>query len=386
MASCPVLFETVWDSVHDGWATASRAYTRAMAEAGIDVRLTSWMEVQYPLHDAVQAQVGHLQVTEEWAAKYRAARASSGAVYIFSTAFGGEEQMIEPLRRLRDLSMPPRMLYTMFERSNVSESLAKRLNALDGVWVPSNANRGALEAAGCHNATWIPYPYFDDDPHLQIPLLRELKTFYWIGRWEPRKAPDNLIRAFLRAFKPGESKLVLKLGPHKWSMIQGCFFEEPESVINGELMQDAVAENGWNTSNVYSDIELLKGTHSPQEMVELHARCDIYISASRGEGIDLPAHAAKLAGRRLVTTNSGGPIDFIGEGDILVSSTGSIPAPEYAWLWGPDGQYNDYELEALVKAMQRARESGQPKRLPPRFRSSLVGALLKEWIEKRCPQ
>lgn len=382
-----VLFETVWDSVHDGWATASRAYAKAMEQAGLDLRLTSWMQVNYPLHDEVMAQVGHLQTTEEWVARYRAARATREAAYIFSTAFGGEKQMIEPLRRLRDLSMPPRMLYTMFERSNISETLATSLNALDGVWVPSNANRKALEDAGCNNATWFPYPYFDNDPHLQIPVAQESRTFYWIGRWEPRKAPDNLIRAFLRAFKPGESRLVLKLGPHKWSMIQGSFFEEPESVVNGELLRDEVAANGWSTSNAYSDIEILRGTHTPQEMLELHARCDVYVSASRGEGIDLPAHTAKLAGRRLVTTDSGGPVDFLVEGDVLVSSPNRLPAPEYSWLWGEGSCYRDYRLGDLVDAMQKVRAGTQrPKRLSPRFNSSKVGDLLKNWIEERCQQ
>lgn len=378
----PVLFETVWANLPDGWAVASRAYARAMAEAGIDVRLHSWMPIEEPIDDTVLQEVGHLRVTPEWEQRYRAARAVGNGVYIFSTAFGGEEQMREPLRQLGQLSLPPRMLYTMFERVNIATGFAQQLNVLNGVWVPCSANKERLEAAGCHNATYIPYPYFDSDPHLQIPSPKQFKTFYWIGRWEPRKAPDNLIRAFLRAFGPGESKLVLKLGPHKWSMIRGCAFEEPESVINSELMQDGVATKGWTASNVYSNIEVLRGYHTAQQMMDLHARCDIYISASRGEGIDLPAYMSKLSGRRLVTTDSGGPRDFIGEGDILVPAIGSIPAPEYEWLMGEGCQYADYSLSELISAMQTTRSSTlEPERLPPNFSSMVVGNALKEWIE-----
>jgi glycosyltransferase involved in cell wall biosynthesis len=376
-----VLFETVWDSVHDGWATASRAYTRAMVEAGIDVRLTSWMEVIYPLHEKVVKEVGHLQVDEAWWARYQQSRAERRAAYIFSTAFGGAHQMVEPIRKLRDLSLPPRMLYTMFERNNIDPELAASLNGLDGVWVPCSANRDALVAGGAKNVTWIPYPFFPDDPHLQIPPPKQFKTFYWIGRWEPRKAPHNLIRAFLRAFKPGKSQLVLKIGPHKWPVARG-HYEDPEGVINHELMLDEVAANGWTASNVHPNIIIMRGTHTPDEMLALHARCDVYVSASRGEGIDLPSHTAKVAGRRLITTDSGGPRDFIDEGDILIPATGSIPAPEYEWLWGKGGMYNDYPLQHLIAAMIKVREScAASPRLHRRFSGAAVGKNLQNWME-----
>lgn len=377
-----VLFETVWANLPDGWAVASRAYARAMHQAGVDVCITSSEPPEQPIDASVLEEVGHLQVTPDWFSRYREGRFEGKAAYIFSTAFGGTEKMREPLRRLRHLNMPPRMLYTMFERVNVDSVLASALNGLDGVWVPCSSNKETLEAAGCTNVTWIPFPYFEHDPHLEIPSPSRFRTFYWIGRWEPRKAPDNLIRAFLRAFKPGESQLLLKLGPHKWPMIRGRVYEEPEQVVASEIMQDDVAARGWTASNVYQDVHVLRGCYSVKEMLELHASGDIYVSASRGEGIDLPAYTAKLSGRRVVTTDSGGPRDFLGEGDTLVPATGSLHAPEYEWLMGDGCRYADYSFSALVDAMQAAlADKRTPARLPSSFCSDVVGKTLKEWIE-----
>ena len=61
-------------------------------------------------------------------------------------------------------------------------------------------------------------------------------------------------------------------------------------------------------------------------MIELHGKNDVYVSASRGEGLDLPAFAAKLSGRLLAMTDSGGPRDFVNDGDILVPPCGLVTA------------------------------------------------------------
>lgn len=377
----PILFETaVWANLADGWAIASRAYARAMAAAGVNVRLTQWMPMPPQVEGEVLDEVEHLIPDSIWIENYRKDRFSGQAGYVFSTVLGGAHQLAEPLRKLVELNRAPRIFYTMFERTSVAESIVKRLNQIEGTWVPCLANQKILQEAGCTKVDHIPPPYFDEDPFLALPNPRHFKTFYWIGRWEPRKAPDNLLRAFLRAFKPGESRLVLKLGPVPWQKP----FSSPEQVLAEELEQKDVRANGWHTRFAQQDIEIIRDRLSGAEMLALHERCDVYCSASRGEGIDLPSFAAKLAGRRLITTDSGGPRDFLGEGDELVATQGSLPAKDYEWLWGPECHYVDYALEDLIKAMQRARASvSVPSRLPSSFHSEKVGTRLKTWLEER---
>jgi len=368
-----VLFETLWHSYSDGWSIASRAYARAMHAAGLTVQLHSreimltdvWVEnVERPDPECVE-EVGHL-----------IKRDAERDLYVFSCTLTGEwgtRFTLEPLSKVRR----PRAFYTMFERRQVGTSTVRMLNEIDAVWVPCRANYEVLVAAGATNVTWIPLPYFDDDPHLGLPPpRREPKHFLWVGRWEPRKAPDNLIRAFLRAFRPGEAKLTLKMGTVPW---RDESYTSPEDVIVQELGPEL---RGWRPHELARDIRIIRGRLTPRDMVALHADADVYCSASRGEGIDLPAYAAKLGGRRVVTTDSGGPRDFLTETDILVPATGDVPCdPRYRWE--PGSTFADYDLDELVSALQTARgDTRRPERMSFDFHHENVGDQLREWVEQ----
>lgn len=369
-----LVFETPWQHLFDGWCTAARAYARAMALSGLDVHLKAWdTDPHTPLDPAVAREIPESMraPVEAWDA------------HLFSTPLGGpaNHRRVGTFEFFHALNKPPRFLYTMFERRNVQPELIAEFNRLEGVFVPCSANLRVLEAAGCTTATWIPYPYFDDDPHLSLPPARsQPRTLLWIGRWEPRKAPHNLIRAFLRAFKPGEARLILKMGPSPWVRSQ---YPEPESVIAEEI--DLGAWKRWKLSQVVAAIEVVRGRLSAEEMLALHARADTYVSASRGEGIELGMFAAKLAGRRVVTTDCGGPLDFLGEDDSIVPAPESMAAPDYEWLWGPDTTYARYELDDLVAAMQSAMAGAprsRPERVPPAHRAERVGQAMRAWIEQ----
>lgn len=362
-----LLFETLWAELSVGWSIASRAYARAMRLAGIDVRLHSWAAITEEPDAAVLAEVeGMLRPCEQgW------------DFYLFSTPLASPEIMAQPLLILRDYGRP-RCFYTMFERASVQPEIVTLLNELEGVLVPCSRNEESLKKSGCHRATWVPFPYFDTDPHLALAHPDTSRRFYWIGDWQPRKAPDNLIRAFLRAFKPGEAELEMKL-TEDWKKP----FSSPEDVIAAELDRSEVRNAGWDSTSAALAIQLTRGRLSQKEMLAIHARNDVYVSASRGEGLDLPAYAAKLAGRRVVTTDSGGPRDFLGEDDILVKATGEIVATDYQDFWGAGARYADYELDDLIAAMQLARSgiNWSEERLPQNFRAENVGKRLCDWVE-----
>lgn len=299
--------------------------------------------------------------------------------YLFSGPLAAPDLMRQPLEILLQ-SPQPRALYTMFERRSVQGALVDQLNGLDGVMVPCATNADALRGAGCKEVIWMPYPYFDDDPHLKLEPPREQpRSFLWIGRWEPRKAPHVLIKAFLLAFKPGEAELTLKLGPSPWTKTP---YPSPEIVAEHELDCEEVRANGWDELKIKDAIKVVREKLSPAQMLDLHAKSDVYVSASRGEGIDLPSFHAKLAGRRVVTTNSGGPVDFLTENDVLVPAPATIAALDYEHLWGRGSRYRDYSVEDLASAMQRA--LSMPKHvhaMPQHHRAEFVGERLLNWIE-----
>lgn len=361
-----VLFNTLFRNEGDGWAIASRAYARAMVLGGVDVRLAQWLYDEAPLSPSVSSEVGGmLRRPAEW------------DLYVFSTTLSGADHVGGALRTLA-AERGRRAFYCVFERRTVEPAIVDALNGLDSVWVQCRMNLDVLELAGVKNARLIPFPFFDDDPHLSIPPTEGATVFYNIGRFEPRKDPANLVRAFLRAFRPGEAELVLKTSPYNyWG-----FYPSPERAV-----RFAVREvSGWTEEEAWRAIRVVTRRLSPEEMVGLHAACDVYVSASRGEGLDLPSFAAKLSGRRVVTTASGGPEDFLDpDVDIVVPATGTVPA-DPAYKWGEGADYVDYDVDELARAMRRAHDEKRPgTRAWPGMeahRAENVGRALHDWVKE----
>jgi glycosyltransferase involved in cell wall biosynthesis len=372
-ARSAILFNTPWCHPAEGWAIASRAYARCMRLGGLDVVLQDWQRpaMMYDLHPEVEREV------IDFLSDGRDAKLS---LHIFSSALARAELM--GVLDVMTMNAEPQAYYCVFERRWIEPELADKLNRLAGVMVQCRMNLRVLCEAGVGNVTLIPYPFFAEDPHLQIEKPeREPRRFYCVTRFEPRKAPDNIIRAFLRAFHPGESELVIKASPIPHSSP----YPGAQQVVDEELNVVEVLGNGWNDENVWDNIQVVEGMLSNGDMLRLHAEGDVYVSASRGEGLELGAWAAKLAGRRLVATASGGPEDFLDpDVDICIPATGLVPADE-SYQWGPGATYVDYDLRELVTAMRRARyEPPCGTRTWPGWeehRAERVAKKLRQWIE-----
>lgn len=356
-----IYFHTPWQHPADGWSIAARNHAKAMERGGLDVRLASWKDDGSELHPEVAAECGHMgPVPLSW------------DLHVFSSTLAGAAWMAEPLKALR-MQEGPQWYHAVFERQYIEPALVSMLNKLDRVWVQCSANRDVLVDHGVTNTILLYHPWFEDDPHLEIPpAAGPSRRFYWIGRFEPRKSPDNLIRAFFRAFKPADDvRLTMKLSP----VGHAAPYATPEEVAHEEAKRC-----GWPRSVAEGAVVLLRGHYSKEEMREVHAANDTYVSASRGEGCDLPAFAAKLSGRRLVMTDSGGPRDFVTSGDIIVPQRGTIPSDIF-YQWGDGACYADYSVEELAAAfVEASRTAGDGLRVPDKLSALNVGAAWKEAV------
>lgn len=370
-----VLFETLWKNPADGWAIASRAYARAMHAAGVDVRLSDWLTVGPP-PEASLAELRGLNMRPP----------TSVALSIWSSPLHSYEQLG---MRLKALAERRTAFYCVFERLRIESKLAQALREMNGIWVQCRMNRDVLLKHGVEDVTLIPYPLFDDDPMLELPSPRSVDAetpmrFLYVGRFEPRKSPENIIRAFLRGFKHRDNvRLTIKLSPFPFP--HEDVNSTPESAILYELSRPDVAANGWTVENWSHAIRIVRGKLTRAEMVRLYLKHDVYVSASRGEGLDLPCWDAKVSGMRVVTAPSGGPEDFLGERDIVLPKTGEVAAdPRYNWE--DEATYADYDLNDLINAMLNA--AHQPRANGRDWdtgshRAAMVGERLREWIEER---
>jgi glycosyltransferase involved in cell wall biosynthesis len=251
-----------------------------------------------------------------------------------------------------------RVLYTVWERDRISDAARSAFARVGQVWVACEANGEMLVENGVaqDKIRVVPCPYFPDDPLLAL-RGRARKPgpvrFYHIGKWEPRKAQDQIVGAFLLAFRPGEAQLYLKVSPLSDAAKVDGFQRDPMAAIHAWLADDRVRTNGWTVKDVQRCVFVIQKRLSVEKLRELHEIGDVYVSLSRGEGFDMPAQDAKLAGNLLVYTPSGGTQAFAGALDFKVPATGRLPCHSF-YGWNRDAGYIDYSVDEAAEQMRLA--------------------------------
>lgn len=287
-----------------------------------------------------------------------------------------------------------RIISTVFERDSISDQARLCLRRLGQVWVANNTDAAMLirEGVDQQRVRVLPIPWFDTDFAVRLRGRARpsgMVRFYHIGKWEPRKAQDKLIRAFLTAFGPSEATLSLKTsryGPR----VDG-YPDSPKVAVIEALEDPAVRAKGWTKNNVAESLFIITKRLSDIDIGRMHRWGDIYVSVSRGEGFDMPAYDAKLAGNRLVYTPTGGPLDFSDEYDVLVPSDGKVDCHDF-YGWQPGARYLDYRVEEAAEALKRAAHGVQErkqKKMPKVLREmhcDVVGKKAAGFLTELAPQ
>jgi glycosyltransferase involved in cell wall biosynthesis len=204
---------------------------------------------------------------------------------------------------------------TTWETNRMPSDLRAALAGYDAVIVPSEFCWKAIDvngavANGLVSVHVVPHcfePEFWD--HRMVPT--SLATgdpfrFYSIGAWGERKNALGLIKAYLHEFTKADNVAL-------YLICSGADFTEVRSLL---------ARTGVPA-------EALPGLQVPNEqlteeqLVELHAGADCFVSATRGEGFGLGHFEAAIMARKIVTPGCGGFVDFL---------------DDYEWV-----QYVDYQ-------------------------------------------
>lgn len=360
-----VLYQAPWERVADGFNEHARRCARALALTGCPVHLRGAGRASLTIGQAERRMRDLLKPLLD---------ASIARYSVQIQQFIITETMAQTMGMHRFLSEAEmavinryRVLYSVWERDRVSPQIVTLLNRMGQVWVACYRNVDMLERCGVDRLKIrvVPVPYFDDDPLLKLRgrvRRRGVPRLYHIGKWEPRKAQDKILEAFMRAFRPEAASFTLKTSA--WNTAGGDYPPNPETAIAKALTLEAVTSNGWTAANWKNSIEIISKRLTDEQLVALHKFGDIYVTLSRGEGFDMPALDAKLAGNVMVYTPSGGPADFAADDDFLVPETGSVPVAAF-YGWEKDARYLDFDIESAAVAMQNAAWG----RIPERFKS-----------------
>lgn len=249
------------------------------------------------------------------------------------------------------------VVYTPWERSSVSPELIDVLKKVGQVWLQCSRNVRVFVDAGLpETKIRLVHPAYDPQGLVaQIPssgsrpyAMGDVKRFYNIGKWEPRKNQHGLIGAFLKAFRPGDrASLTMKVSWFgEWDGYPGH-----KDSVRVWLDDPVVRSQGWTAENVQRHLAVYDKQFTEEQMAKLHAMHHIYVSASFAEGWDYPAFDAKLAGNKLVYVGFGGAEDYASFADKKIPFTQGPVHPQYGWESG--AQWAAYEHEVLVEALRR---------------------------------
>jgi glycosyltransferase involved in cell wall biosynthesis len=403
-----VEYKGPYETIADGTNRAVRLHARALASAGLPVRLTSFSHTmvsstgvrvhvqQDAQYERVLAEVGPLVHASIESMPIRVRHAVvRDAAQVQALAIPKSATQDPNLIELVDRLFRGTILYSVWERTEIDKPLARMMNRMGECWVPCRQNAEMLRSCGVERVVVVPHPVDPASPLLGLDsdLVRPWGTepgfdglklagrrFYSIGAWQPRKAYHELLGAFLRLFRPGDDvTLVLKTGDYR---IPG-YPTLDESVRH--WLEDAVVRgNGWRAETLMQSVAIVLKYLSDEQVVDLHRRNNIYVSSSRGEAWNLGAFDAKCAGNRLVHVPFGGTADFA-DPDVDVEVPFRLGPVHSFYKWqGEWADFNHFDLSGALALFEYQPRVFRQRDFLERFGMPAVGALMRERVLERA--
>lgn len=283
------------------------------------------------------------------------------------------------------------IVYTSLERDYVGPEIADLLNKLGQVWVPCVANVNALVNSGVEPSKikLVPYPFDPSTCTRSAPrgpsTVPSGKRFYHIGKWEPRKNQHRILGAFLQAYGPQDrASLMLKTSPFGGGWVN---YPSPEESLAFWLNHADVKAKGWDEKSMDRLVRIISEKIPEEELMSLHTKNNIYVSAAAGEAWEIPAFDAKLCGNRLVHAGYGGTEEYAEDEDVQVPFTMTDAHPGYAWE--DAAQWADVKTKDIMEGMLQAEPPERrvmPNKYVKRFGRAAVGVIMEAHITELAEQ
>lgn len=258
--------------------------------------------------------------------------------------------------------------HTVWETDRLPAHWPALIDRLDGVIVPTEANRRVFRDGGVRvPIAVVPHlPTLSDRPasaadHAalarHLPDLGDRRVFYSIATWLERKGIAPMIEAFVAAFRRGDPvELVLKTTEYDLERTTRPTRRRPHP--GPAPVAPQLARMVWRAAlrhrRLPPRIRLLTATLGDGEMRALHEVGTCFVSLSRAEGWGLGAYEAAWLGKPAIVTGRGGPTAFLTpETAYFVDWTPAPVRPAVAnGSYTPDQTWAEPDVGSAVAAMR----------------------------------
>ena len=194
--------------------------------------------------------------------------------------------------------------FTVTETNRVPRWLAEQMSELDAIVTATEWNKQMFVESGVDVPIHV-LPHTLGDywlaPHPTDGVENEAYIFYYVGTWNERKNPADVVRAYLRAFPENDGKTALMLKLH--------FTKGQERMLKAIIENETGSDARVNGED--ADIWVYDQKFKWDEMRALHALGDCYVSLHRGEGWGYGLHQAAAIGNPVIYTDWSAPAEFM---------------------------------------------------------------------------
>lgn len=221
-----------------------------------------------------------------------------------------------------------------WEESEIPALMADRFNRdLDVIMTTASYVSDALRRSG----VTIPCPVVgngaDHTPQPRSHKKGRRKQILHISTCLPRKAPDALVRAYVKAFQGRDDvELYIKTSPNPHNNI-------------AQIVEDARRSVASSPEIIIDERRL-----SPADMADLYGRANALVLVSKGEGFGLPLAEAMFMGVPTVAARRGAQADFCTDKtSFLVESRPARSLSHVAATYGMWEEPDEDSLGAMMK-------------------------------------
>ncbi len=193
-----------------------------------------------------------------------------------------------------------------WETDCLPQDFAEPCKDLDEIWTGSQFNADAIRKAGVDVPIYVIPEAIDTEVGEVKPYKIEVEgfKFYSIFEWTERKNPRELLSAYWQEFQGIDGvALIIKTYVDNFSIEKRQEIKQQIRKLKSQLGLKSYAP-------VYLYLDLM----DRHQIYRLHASCDAFVSAHRGEGWGVPQMEAMLMGKPVISTNVGGIHEYLTDG------------------------------------------------------------------------
>lgn len=239
--------------------------------------------------------------------------------------------------------------FPVFELDKISEVAVAQLNLLDGVVTCSKWGRDILRRNGVKTTLETVVPHGVDTSVFQPVEARDVAvrsfapyTFMFVGKWEKRKAAEEVVRAFKEEFDQSEPvRLVM--------MAFNPFLPTSEM----RRIEDSYREYGGR-------VTFAPPVASQRLVWSTMTQADCFVMPSRAEGWGLPILEAMATGRPVISHNVTGMTEYLADPlGIMIPEGPKEVAHDGVFFDGKSGHWHQVTVKDIRASMRSAFNLGR---------------------------